>query len=55
MTNHEFIKAMTAEELDDAIGGCGLCGYIQDNDTDWCDNMPDCGNCVVQWLKAERK
>ena len=54
-TNGERFRAMTDEELEQAIGGCGLCDYIQDHDQKWCDDMPDCGNCVVQWLKRPCK
>ena len=55
MTNAQKIRAMSDEELEQAIGGCGLCGYIQDHDQQWCDDMPDCSNCVVQWLKSPVK
>ena len=53
MTNGDRFRSMTDAELEDAIGGCGLCGYIQDHDSQWCDDMPDCANCVVQWLGAK--
>lgn len=54
-TNADRIRSMTDEELVKAICGRGLCGYIQDEYPQWCDDMPDCGNCVLAWLKQPYK
>lgn len=54
-TNADRIRAMSDEELEQAFYGGGLCSYIQDHDQQWCDDMPDCGNCVIQWLRQPVK
>ena len=54
-TNADRIRAMSDEELEQAFYGGGLCSYIQGHDKQWCDDMPDCGNCVIQWLRQPVK
>lgn len=54
-TNADRIRAMSDEELEQAFYGGGLCSYIQGHDQQWCDDMPYCGNCVIQWLRQPVK
>lgn len=49
MTNADWIRAMTDEELAEFIGHSSLCNRIQR--CKWCDSHATCENCLEDWLK----
>ena len=49
-TNADRIRAMSDEELENAVGHRSLCYYIQD-ETNFCNERETCGDCIREWLK----
>lgn len=58
MTNHEWLKAMSAKEVAEFINkamGCEMPeGFPSENTCSLC-NLTDCLGCIVGWLSEEQK
>lgn len=50
MTNGDWIRAMSDEELAEFIGHNCLCDRIQAEGT-WCERHAVCSGCLVEWLQ----
>ena len=51
MTNGDWIRDMTDEELAGFIGHNCLCDRIQNDESKWCERHATCENCLEDWLK----
>ena len=50
MTNGDWIRSMSDEDLATFIGTNSLCDRIQ-REGDWCDKHAVCRNCLTKWLQ----
>ena len=50
MTNGDWIRAMSDEELATFVGHNCLCERVQ-GDGSWCEERALCDNCLVEWLQ----
>lgn len=55
MTNADYIRSMSDEELAEMFHGGGLCNHIQDEHNAHCEARGTCDNCVIEWLKQPKE
>lgn len=55
MTNGDYVRSMNDEEMVKNFQFRTLCGYIKENESEWCETNGSCANCVSRWLKQPRR
>ena len=56
MTNLDWLRSLSAEDIGKLFGRNTICEYIEEHDATWCHCRMHCDpcECVSDWLKEEK-